>query len=288
MRFARGLHVRPNTRTLNNPEFTTLALFPCVFLRIYLMNKATRVALKLFVNRLASRSVLTDEEVTALLGLKGQVKQIAGRVDVVGLGEQVDHSCLVVDGLLGRFGQSRVGARQITCLHIPGDMADLPSVVSPRAGWGIKSLTSTTLLLVPHADLRRVATMHLGITEAFWRDCVADGSISSEWVVNVGRRDALARLAHLFCEMAIRCEHAGQGDRQTFPLPITQTDLADVTGMTDVHVNRTLRQLRTRSIAELRGGTVTIHDWEQLACVGDFDAGFLLLDGPSPRMIDAD
>jgi CRP-like cAMP-binding protein len=244
-------------------------------------------ALQGFVNRLASRSILTDEEESAILGLKGQIKQAAAHVDFVRQGEQVDHSCLVVGGLVGRFGQSKNGARQITCLHIPGDMADLPSVVSPKSGWGLTALTKTTILRLPHADLRRLAAKHSGIAEAFWRDCVADGSIFSEWVVNVGRRDALAGLAHLFCEMGIRCERAGQGDRRSFSLPITQADLADATGMTNVHVNRTLKELKSRSIVDAQGGTVTIHNWDQLVSTGDFDDAYMLLDGPSPRIADA-
>jgi CRP-like cAMP-binding protein len=251
------------------------------------MNQASGAALQLFVKRLASRSVLTDEEVSALLGLNGQIKEIAAHTDFVGIGEQVDHSCLVIDGLVGRFGQNKNGARQITCLHIPGDMADLPSVVNPKSEWALGSLASTTVLRIPHTELRRLAAKHPGVAEAFWRDCVADGSIFSEWVVNVGRRDALSRLAHVFCEMAVRCEYAGLGDKRSFPLPITQTDLGDATGLTGVHVNRTLKELRTRSIVELRAGTVTIQDWEQLVSVADFDAGFLLLDGPAPRITKA-
>jgi CRP-like cAMP-binding protein len=243
--------------------------------------------LQMFMERLASRSALTDDEVSALLGLSGQLKEVAARTDFVRFGEPVDHSCLIVKGLAGRFGQNRDGARQITCLHIPGDMADLPSVVSPKSGWGLTALTPTTILRIPHAELRRVAAKHPGIAEAFWRDCVADGSIFSEWVVNVGRRDAISRVAHVFCEMAIRCEQAGQGNRYSFPLPMTQTDLADATGMTGVHVNRTLKELRTRSIAELRAGTVTIRDWDELVRTGDFDAGFMLLDGPAPRITEA-
>jgi CRP-like cAMP-binding protein len=251
------------------------------------MDQASGAALQLFVKRLASRSVLTDEEVSALLGLNGQIKEIAAHTDFVGIGEQVDHSCLVIDGLVGRFGQNKNGARQITCLHIPGDMADLPSVVNPKSEWALGSLASTTVLRIPHTELRRLAAKHPGVAEAFWRDCVADGSIFSEWVVNVGRRDALSRLAHVFCEMAVRCEYAGLGDKRSFPLPITQTDLGDATGLTGVHVNRTLKELRTRSIVELRAGTVTIQDWEQLVSVADFDAGFLLLDGPAPRITKA-
>jgi CRP-like cAMP-binding protein len=251
------------------------------------MKDISRSALRLFVDRLTSRSVLTDDEVSALLGLNGRIAEVAAHVDFVRLGEQVDHSCLVVDGLVGRFGQNKDGRRQITCLHIPGDMADLPSVVSPKSGWGQAALTRTTILRVPHADLRRVAARHPGVAEAFWRDCVADGSIFSEWVVNVGSRDATSRVAHLFCEMATRCEQAGQGDRRSFLLPITQTDLGDATGLTSVHINRTLRVLRERSIVELRSGTVTVHDWDQLVATADFDAGFMLLDGPSPRITEA-
>jgi len=92
------------------------------------------VALQLFVNRLASRSVLTAKEESAILNLTGQVKQIAVHLDLVRLGQQVDHSCLVAEGLVGRFGQNKDGARQLTCLNIPDDMADLPSVIKPATG----------------------------------------------------------------------------------------------------------------------------------------------------------
>jgi CRP-like cAMP-binding protein len=166
-------------------------------------------------------------------------------------------------------------------------MADLPSVVSPKSGWGLAALTTTTILRLRHDDLRRVAAKHSGIAEAFWRDCVADGSIFSEWVVNVGRRDAIARVAHLFCEMAIRCERAGQGDRHSFPLPITQSDLGDATGLTSVHMNRTLKELRTRSVVTARAKNVIVHDWDQMVSIGDFDDAFMLLDGPSPRLAEA-
>ena len=241
-------------------------------------------ALQSFVNRLASRSVLTENEVGAVLAMKGQVKHIPAHSDFVRLGENVDHSSLVVDGLVGRFGQNGDGGRQITCLHVPGDMADLPSVVSPKSAWGLSALADTTVLRIPHSELRQVAAKHSGVAEAFWRDCVADGSIFSEWVVNVGRRDALARLAHVLCEMAIRCERAGQGDRRTYPLPATQADLGDATGLTSVHVNRTMKELRLREVVTMRSGQVIIHDWDQLAAIGDFDDAFMLLDGPAPRI----
>ena len=245
-------------------------------------------ALVQFVNRLMSRSILTDEEQSAVLGLPGKVQQVRAHTDFIQQGEEVGHSCLVMEGLVGRFGENSDGKRQITCLHIPGDMADLPSVVSPKAGWGLAALTPSTILNVPHADLRRLAAKHPGVAEAFWRDCVADGSIFSEWVVNVGRRNALTRLAHLFCEMAIRCERAGQGNRHSFALPAIQSDLGNATGLTLVHINRTLRELKMRSILTTASGKVTVYDWEKLVSTGDFNDAFMLLGGPSPRITDTD
>jgi CRP-like cAMP-binding protein len=288
------LRIRPHRLTMlpypiTGNEFSgaggceTYALPPLA--GVYVMVSSQGSALHQFVRRLASRSILSEGEVSAVLGLQGQIKEVAAHTDFVRQGQQVDHSCLVVDGLVGRFGQNRDGGRQITCLHIPGDMADLPSVVSPKSGWGLTALTSTTILRLPHADLRRLAAEQPGIAEAFWRDCVADGSIFSEWVVNVGRRDAITRLAHLFCELAIRSEQADRGNRQSFPLPITQTDLADATGLTSVHVSRTLKELKMRSIVTMQSGVVRIHGWDQLVSVGDFDDSFMLLDGPSPRIM---
>jgi CRP-like cAMP-binding protein len=248
------------------------------------VSSSPHVTLQRFVNRLASRSVLTDNEKAALLGLDGDIKALAAHRDLVPFGQVVSHSCLLIDGLVGRFGQNAEGQRQITCLHIPGDMADLVSVVSPKTGWGLAALAPSTVLRVPHARLRDLAANHPGIAEAFWRDSVADGSIFSEWVVNVGRRNAITRLAHVFCELAIRSENAECGDRTSYPLPLTQGDLGDTTGLTPVHVNRVLRELREQSLVELRSGTVTIHDWNQLVSVGDFDPAYLLLEEQAPRI----
>jgi CRP-like cAMP-binding protein len=241
-------------------------------------------ALQLFVDRLTSRSVLTDKEVAAVLGLKGEIRNVDAHVDFVRVGKQVSHASLLIDGLVGRFGDNGKGGRQITCFHIPGDMADLVSLVSPKTGWGLVAVAPTKILSVLHENLRRLTANYPGIAEAFWRDSVADGSIFSEWVVNVGRRDAITRVAHVFCEMAIRSEKAGLGDRKSYPLPATQANLSDATGLTTVHINRTMKELRERSIVDLRGGRVTINDWDLLVSTGDFDPAYLLLEEPASRI----
>ncbi|MEG3125761.1 Crp/Fnr family transcriptional regulator [Sphingomonas sp. GB1N7] len=249
------------------------------------MGSPAAAAIELFVRRLTSRSVLTSDEEDAIHGLKGEVQQIVSHRDFVQLGQPVDHCCLVMDGLVGRFGQRRDGARQITCLYIPGDLADLSSVVSPKSAWGLSALTGTTLYRVPHVEIRRIAALHPGIAEALWRDCIADGSIFSEWVVNVGRRSSATRVAHLLCEMAIRYERCDRGNRNSFAFPITQLGLGDATGLTAVHTNRTLKSLRMQSGVTVRDKTVTIPDWNQLASIGEFKADYLLFDGPAPPII---
>jgi CRP-like cAMP-binding protein len=223
-----------------------------------------------FVSRLCLHSQLSEEEQSAILRLPSRARQAAANRDIVRLGETTDHACFVVDGLVARFGQNAEGARQITAFLIPGDVADLHSAVLPQATSALQALTTTTILQVPHADLHGVAKAYPGIAEAFWRECMIHAGILSQWVVNVGRRDALTRMAHLLCEMAVR-----YGAFNSYRFPATQTHLADATGMTPVHVNRTLRTLREHGLAAARPRLVQILDWDRLQRAGEFDSGYL-------------
>lgn len=240
-----------------------------------------------FIDRLSLRSSLRSEEKRALCGMKGHYVEVPAHTDFVRLGEDVDHACMVMNGIVARFDQTRDGARQITAIHIRGDMADLPSVVSPRAGWALQALSPSTIFRIPHPELRRVAHQYPAIAEAFWRDCVADGSLFSQWVVNVGRRNALVRFAHLLCETAIRLEYAGLGNRLAFTLPITQADMADVLGLTAIHVNRTIQALKATGYVSIDRATIVIHQWEQLVLLADFDPTYLLIEDLSARRASA-
>jgi CRP-like cAMP-binding protein len=141
----------------------------------------------------------------------------------------------------------------------------------------LQALSVTTILRVPHEALRDAARRYPAIAEAFWRECVVDSAVLSEWVVNVGRRDAKSRLAHLVCEIACRVVGPGEKSRFDFPFLATQTHLADMTGLTAVHVNRSLRALRDDKVADVRGRTVRVLDWQRLVEVGDFDSDYLRL-----------
>jgi CRP-like cAMP-binding protein len=230
-----------------------------------------------FLNKLVSRSNLDAAERQAILALPAHPDQIQTNRDFVRQGERVHHACFVVAGLVGRFGQNRDGARQITAVHIPTDMVDLHSVVAPDACSALQALSVATILRVPHEALRDAASRYPAIAEAFWRECVVDAAVLAEWVVNVGRRDARSRIAHLICEIA--CREAGPGEdvRFEFPFLATQAHLADMTGLTPVHVNRSLRALRDDKVVDVRARMVRVLDWERLVDIGDFDSDYLCL-----------
>jgi CRP-like cAMP-binding protein len=228
-----------------------------------------------FLTKLTSRSTLDTDGQRAILALPAHPAQIKTNRDFVRLGERVDHSCFVVEGLIARFGQNREGSRQITAVHIPTDMIDLHSVVAPDACSALQALTVSTILRVPHAALREAARRHPAIAEAFWRECVVDAAVLAEWVVNVGRRDAMSRMAHLLCEVACRVESAGRAANDRFDFPATQTHVADMLGLTPVHVNRTFQRLKAERLIRIEHRTVHVVDWEGLAFLGDFDAGYL-------------
>ncbi|AMK26287.1 Crp/Fnr family transcriptional regulator [Sphingobium sp. TKS] len=231
-----------------------------------------------FLERLSLRSVLTDQERRAILGLPGRARQVRANHDFVALGERVDHVSLIVAGLVGRFEQNGEGARQITAIHVPGDMADLHSVVQPRATSALQALSVATILQIPHAALRSATARYPAIAEILWRDCMADAAILSQWIVNVGRRDAKARIAHLLCELAFRLGAPVGHGSFSFPFQVTQMQLADATGLTSVHVNRVLKSLREGGLAEVGRLEVTVRDWDRLRAAGEFNPNYLQAD----------
>lgn len=241
------------------------------------MDRSNHTALERFLNRLLRRSRLSVEEQSAILGLTSHASQVPAHREVVASGDHVHHACLVADGLIGRTDQMKDGRRQITALHIPGDMCDLHSVVSPAAGWGIEALTTSLVLRVPHYDLRNVAIAYPAIALAFWRDTTADASVLAKWVGNLGRRNAASRVAHLLCEMGVRMEEAGLGTRTRYALPMIQAQIADAMGLTSVHVNRTLQALRRDRVVRTDERTVHVEDWGRLTEIAEFDPEFLLI-----------
>lgn len=241
-------------------------------------------ALELWIKRLTMRSSLSEVEIAAIAALPFECADYDPNRDFVRLGQTTHHACVVLRGLAGRFEQTASGARQITALHIPGDAADLHSTPLPKASCALQSLTRSTIAHVPHDALRRLVDDFPAIAMAFWRDCVVDAAILSKWALNIGRASARQRVAHLLCELSRRYAMIGH-DPLRFPLPATQVHLGDATGLTNVHVNRTLKALSQDGLAIARAGRIEIGDPKALEREADFDPAYLhLADGtPPPR-----
>lgn len=234
-------------------------------------------ALRLFLNKVEARSMLTNEEREAVLGLPMKPRRVQAHREIVHLGEQVEHACLVAEGFVARFAQMEDGARQNVSIHIVGDMVDLYSLMLPAVPTPLVALTSTTILQIPHSALRDLAFRYPGLAAAFWRECVVDGNIVAQWLVSVGRRDARGRLAHLLCEMAVRSHQTGKYERGRFCLPVTQEQIADALGLTSVHVNRTMQALRGEGLVQVSNREVVILDWGGLTFAAEFDPAYLHL-----------
>jgi CRP-like cAMP-binding protein len=236
-----------------------------------------RDGLALWLDRLLLRSTLGAPEQAAIMALPGLLETARPNRDFVRLGERVDRACLIVSGLAGRFSQTSDGQRQTTALHIPGDMANLHSLVLPQSASALRSLGDAVLYRVPHQEIRRLTATFPALAEAFWRDCTVDAAVLSQWALINGRLSARVRVAHLVAELCCRFAIGGCVDGMSLPWALTQIQLAGATGLTAVHVNRMLRQLREDGALEIRDKKLRVIGWERLCAVAHFNPRYLHL-----------
>jgi CRP-like cAMP-binding protein len=160
--------------------------------------------------------------------------------------------------------------------HIPGDIPDLQSLHLEVMDHSLATVVASKVAFIPHEVVRAFLRAHPRIADVFWRDTLIDAAVFREWVVNVGRRDAYARISHVLCEVYVRLRAVGLVNGQSFEMPITQAELGDATGMSTVHVNRTLQELRGHGlISTPKNGRVVIEDWDRLQEAGEFDPTYL-------------
>ncbi|MBB3695614.1 Crp/Fnr family transcriptional regulator [Sphingomonas sp. BK580] len=248
------------------------------------MPSLVQSALARFVKRLELGVELSDAERQAILQLPGLEAHSRQGRELARPGDTVDHAILCAEGIIGRFDIMRSGARQITALYVPGDMSDLHSVVAPSITWGLTPLGPSTIVRIPHTDLKRLATSYPNLALAFWRETTVDASILAKWIANMGRKEARARIAHLLCELGVRMQRAEVGERLNYELPLTQEQIGDATGLTAVHVNRTMNALRRDGIVDVRNRRVLITRWDELVAIAEFDARYLLAGTTKPAL----
>lgn len=227
------------------------------------------------VRKLASRSPLSVAEQGVLLGLPHHAMQLQRGRYLAREGERSETCAVLLSGFAFRNKTTSDGARQILSVLLRGDLLDLQNCLLSVADHSVQALTSIHVAYVPHQALLTAASSYPAIGRALWQDSLIDASILREWTLNVGRRDARQRISHLLCEMAIRQEGVGLCSGPEYDWPMTQGEIGDASGLTTVHVNRTLQGLRGDGLISTDKGKIAILDWDGLQAEGDFTPTYL-------------
>jgi CRP-like cAMP-binding protein len=227
---------------------------------------------------LRRRDTISPEEEAAIRAAFDEPRALPSDRTVIRADEELSVSTLLLEGVMCRYKDLRDGQRQISALHVPGDFVDLHSFTLKRLDHNVMTLTPCKVAQMPHARLTEITERFPHLTRVYWFLTTLDASIQREWMLSLGRRTALQRLAVLLCELFLRLEIVGLTDGNSFPLPLTQADLAECAGLTSVHVNRTLRELRERGLIEMASRRVTILDMAGLREVGDYSDNYLYLE----------
>ncbi len=233
--------------------------------------------LELFVKNLNNLKNLDSQDVRAIEDLPVRLDNQPANHLLVREGARPDLCCILLKGFACRHKMTSAGERQIVSLHIPGDLLDVQHLELVQADHNVQTITPSTVAWVRKLDLQRVLDQRPAVRKAVWRSALVDASIFREWVLNVGRRDGVARVAHMLCELVARLEAAGLGSATRLELPMTQEQIADATGMTPIHVNRMLQELSARGVIVRNRRDVRIVDWAGLRRVADFDPAYLHL-----------
>jgi CRP-like cAMP-binding protein len=226
---------------------------------------------------LQHRDVLTPLEVEQIDALPMRTVAFAPGQDIVMQGTRPSESCLILRGFAGRSQTLREGQRQITALHVSGDFVDLHGYLLKVMDHSVVAIGPCEVGFVSHRHIRAITETTHHLTRMFWLSTVIDGAIQRTWITCLGRRSAEQHMAHLFCELYIRLEAAGVATGQAFDFPMTQAQLGDVLGLSVVHVNRKLQELRAANLLTWQGGRIAILDMKGLAELAEFDPTYLSL-----------
>lgn len=232
-----------------------------------------------FVRKLRHGARLTAADELHLAGLMHAVRQVEARSDIVAEGAPARTLPLIVEGWACRYKLLENGKRQIISLFIPGDLCE-PFGVQPRhMDHPLSAITPVTIAALSPSAVKAAIADNDRLEEAFWWDLLLAAAIDREHLVSLGRLSAPERLAHLFCELYVRLARVGLADGLEYDLPVSQLDLSDLLGLSTVHVNRSLQELRRSGLISWRSGRLTIHDLPALQELSYFDETYLQGEG---------
>lgn len=238
-------------------------------------------AIELMMRRLSGIGKLSSEDRDRLASLPLRRRRLAKGEEVVVEGSRSSSCCLVIKGYVHRSKTLVTGDRQIFSLHMAGDIPDLQSLHLPRMDHSLVATSPAEVALISHASIQTILDQSSRLTALFWRDTLIDAAAFRSWMLMLGQAEAPVRMAHLFCELYVRSQLVGLDKENSFALPISQVDMADMLGTSTVHANRTLQDLRSQGLVDFARGRVTILRWQALAELGMFEESYLhIVDGP--------
>jgi CRP-like cAMP-binding protein len=237
-----------------------------------------------FLRKIEHLAPLTEIERTALVDADLTIRHVDARTDILIEGQPPDSANLVIDGFACRYKLLPDGRRQIVSYLLPGDFCETTPFLLRNSDHSVASLSRVKLAVWPQPTIQHLTDTHPGITRALWWATFLEESITREWLVSIGQRTALERLAHLICEIYFRLDSVGRTNGGSFEMPITQAELADTLGLSVVHVNRTLQEMRRDGLVRLSGKILSILDLPMLQTISMFNPSYLNLGKtPSPR-----
>ena len=234
--------------------------------------------LSVHLKQLRRRSAISAAEEAAVRGLVSETRRIPADEIVVRGGEYLESAVVLIDGWLARSKDLPGGERQVTELHIAGDFADLHGFTLKRLDHDVVTLSECVIGIVPHERLRDVTDRFPALASAYSISNNVDAAITRELALSLGQRSAIGRMAHLFCELYLRLDAVGRTQSNGYAFPLTQRELSECLGLTVVHANRTLQELRRRGLVELENRHLTILNRRGLEGIAEFDASYLYLD----------
>lgn len=242
------------------------------------MQPEPQIAHELLTQRLAHIVGFSDTEVE-LLGalLSGPQRTLGARRDLVREGDPPRLAYLLTGGWATRYKMLEDGRRQTLAFLLPGDLCDVSNSALREMDHSIGAITPISFVEVGYDRLEQLAGAHPRLARAFTWQLLTNLSIQREWTLNLGRRSALERIGHLLCEIVVRLRSMGLSDDHGCDLPLTQNDISEATGLTPVHVNRTLQDMRMRGLIVLKGRRLDIPDLGRLQQVALFSDTYLHL-----------
>lgn len=225
-------------------------------------------------DRLTSLTHLTTDDLDLLAEMPSAITHVGPHQVLLRRHGETDRCCLVLQGYLSwHIATGHDG--QITAIYVPGDIPDLHTFYQPHAEGNLIALGPAVVAFVPHSFFRELSARSSAMSRALLLMVLADLAIQRDWTLNLGSRDALTRVAHLICEITERLQAVGIARDLRLASPFTQSDLAAACGISPVHANRTIQELRRRNLLGWQGKTITIQDWPGLVRLADFDPAYL-------------